>query len=43
MDPRCCGEDGAVVAENGKAERSTQSNVQGEFFPKAISLENQKD
>ena len=36
------GTEGAMVAEKGKKERSTQGNAQGEHFLIAFGLENER-
>ena len=42
MDHGCSGGEVAVVMEKGVIERSIQRSAQGEHFPKAIGLENEK-
>ena len=41
-DCGCCGQEGAAIMEEGKREKSTQGNAQGEHFPKVFALEPEK-
>lgn len=42
-DHGCCRREGALVAETGKTEWSTQGYTQGEHFLKAIGWVNKRD
>ena len=39
---KCCRGKGAMVTENSESDKNTEKNAQGEHFPKAIGLENDR-